>query len=516
MTTPSGQISLSDIQTEFGGSNPIGINEYYAGAGYVASGISGIPLNGQISFNDLRSKSNTKIVTAPSSTILYNVDVYQALVDNGWDRNVPAVYTIPDTTYITSTTTASAALRIAGTYPNGITIVNNGYILGRGGDGGGSGGGGGAPGGTAIYTATTVTINNTGTIAGGGGGGGAGQTGDNYSSGGGGGGAPFGANGGSSYYSGGSSSTISTAGIADMTMSNLPYGGYGIDRWGCAGGNGGGWGQAGISGNSGAGRNGPGAGGRAGQFVEGYELVTFTNRGTLLGEFSFAGYGGYVMSNMGINPIVGGGNLLGSYLVTGSNNPGVGTSLVDDNYWGRIDPRKTGYANFDWYLFGVNLMAGFYIGSNSFITLGAGSSVYTPTRYDPPFNKILFNGRDLQTYSDWINPSAYSNDAFRLFFLAELYNSAGNYDAKELVFFNPQRTGGKMVLLIKCGGNGSSWAFQGGGTSLIANDTGTKSFNFSSLMGPGKNVLCVGDSNGDNWVFFNGYLRKQDGTIVNN
>lgn len=30
-TIPSA-ISLADIQTEFGGSNPIGINEYYAGA----------------------------------------------------------------------------------------------------------------------------------------------------------------------------------------------------------------------------------------------------------------------------------------------------------------------------------------------------------------------------------------------------------------------------------------------------------------------------------------------------
>ena len=51
----SGAISLSTIQTEFGGSNPISINEYYAGGTYVPSGTSGVngavPTSGQISFS---------------------------------------------------------------------------------------------------------------------------------------------------------------------------------------------------------------------------------------------------------------------------------------------------------------------------------------------------------------------------------------------------------------------------------------------------------------------------------
>ena len=51
----SGAISLNDLQNEFGGSNPIGINEYYAGAGIVYAGtINGsgeaIPSSGQVSF----------------------------------------------------------------------------------------------------------------------------------------------------------------------------------------------------------------------------------------------------------------------------------------------------------------------------------------------------------------------------------------------------------------------------------------------------------------------------------
>ena len=53
-TIPS-TISLADIQTEFGGSNPIGKNEYYAGAGLVGSGTANatsvvIPSSGIISF----------------------------------------------------------------------------------------------------------------------------------------------------------------------------------------------------------------------------------------------------------------------------------------------------------------------------------------------------------------------------------------------------------------------------------------------------------------------------------
>jgi hypothetical protein len=50
----SGAISLSNIQTEFGGSNPIAISEYYAAA-------SGIPASGTITFNNFYGKS------APSS-----------------------------------------------------------------------------------------------------------------------------------------------------------------------------------------------------------------------------------------------------------------------------------------------------------------------------------------------------------------------------------------------------------------------------------------------------------------
>lgn len=61
----SGALSLSDIQTEFGGSNPISLNEYYAGGGLVPSGTTGtngaVPSSGAISINNFYGTSNVVI-----------------------------------------------------------------------------------------------------------------------------------------------------------------------------------------------------------------------------------------------------------------------------------------------------------------------------------------------------------------------------------------------------------------------------------------------------------------------
>lgn len=56
----SGPITLADIQTEFGGSNPISLNEYYKGGAYVPSTNtnSGIPTSGQISMSQFYGGSH--------------------------------------------------------------------------------------------------------------------------------------------------------------------------------------------------------------------------------------------------------------------------------------------------------------------------------------------------------------------------------------------------------------------------------------------------------------------------
>mgnify|MGYP000344171740 CR=1 FL=1 len=65
----SGAISLSDIQNEFGGSNPINISEYYRGGNNVPniSANSNIPTGGTISFNDFYGGTNVSISVSPSS-----------------------------------------------------------------------------------------------------------------------------------------------------------------------------------------------------------------------------------------------------------------------------------------------------------------------------------------------------------------------------------------------------------------------------------------------------------------
>ena len=48
----SGPISLLSVQDEFGGGNPIGMNEYYRGGAYVPTtggGVDNIPSSGTIS-----------------------------------------------------------------------------------------------------------------------------------------------------------------------------------------------------------------------------------------------------------------------------------------------------------------------------------------------------------------------------------------------------------------------------------------------------------------------------------
>lgn len=58
----SGAISMTTIQTEFGGSNPIGLNEYYAGGTYVPAGTSGtygtVPSSGALSVRNFYGTSS--------------------------------------------------------------------------------------------------------------------------------------------------------------------------------------------------------------------------------------------------------------------------------------------------------------------------------------------------------------------------------------------------------------------------------------------------------------------------
>lgn len=63
----SGALSLSQIQTEFGGANPIGMSEYYAGGANVPGGTSGVngavPTSGTISMSKFYGTSDVPAVS---------------------------------------------------------------------------------------------------------------------------------------------------------------------------------------------------------------------------------------------------------------------------------------------------------------------------------------------------------------------------------------------------------------------------------------------------------------------
>ena len=74
----SGVLDLSDIQTEFGGSNPISLSEYYAGGLYVPSGTSGtngaVPTSGVISVSDFYdTQAGATITVTEGSAITLGV-----------------------------------------------------------------------------------------------------------------------------------------------------------------------------------------------------------------------------------------------------------------------------------------------------------------------------------------------------------------------------------------------------------------------------------------------------------
>ena len=182
----------------------------------------------------------------------------------GIDKYHSVTITIPSGTTLVASSTSTYALRTGSGYGGTLKIINNGKILGRGGNGGNGGtnsvnGAAGGNGGAAIYIEAPVTIDNNGILAGGGGGGGGGggafedrswpSDNDYAGGGGGGGGVPYGTGGagGNVPYSDGAAGTAAVLLVAGSGGS----GGQDGYAYGGAGGNGGIYGangQAGVNG----------------------------------------------------------------------------------------------------------------------------------------------------------------------------------------------------------------------------------------------------------------------------
>lgn len=123
--------------------------------------------SGVISFDNLHGASNIQNFTISSNQQELVMSTF--LSGAGWNGFTRPVVTINAGVYIWSDTLGTAALRVDGSYPAGITIINNGYIMGRGGDARPTFGSfNGSP---AVLLSTNCIIYNNGYIAGGGGGG---------------------------------------------------------------------------------------------------------------------------------------------------------------------------------------------------------------------------------------------------------------------------------------------------------------------------------------------------------
>lgn len=292
----SGQITLNQVNVELGNS---GTAEISMGSAAVR-GLFGIA-SGEIEMSDGYGKSNTFTLTISSNST--NVNLRTLAVNNGWDQSTEAEITIASGVYCYATSTGENGMTINGSWPGGVTLINNGFIAGRGGNGGTGrsinpfpspgtyGGSGGSSGGRALNVGSPVSINNQGTIGGGGGGGGGGgaEVSGGYSphrfwqGGGGGGGRSNGSGGagggptswGTSPGSPGSAGSLSAAGAGG--------GGGGQQGNPSVGAKGGDGGNYGASGNSGS-HSGAHGGGGAGAAINGNSYITWIANGTKLGS----------------------------------------------------------------------------------------------------------------------------------------------------------------------------------------------------------------------------------------
>ena len=255
-------ISMLQIATEFGDTRPFSLSEFYRGGSLVPASNLNVPTGGAISMGSFYGAAAGPVGPVRSSfEYIFNVDSNDndlfTLISSSplyVANNTDVIFNIPSARTLGASTPASFAVSVPNSFgPNDtVTIINNGQLVGKGGNGGGgsspAAGGPGVNGGPAIIVSRPTTITNgpLGVIAGGGGGGGggtgysfpAGKTGTNFVPGGGGGGGggvvpgTGGTNGNGTTTSSNGTATTGGAGAQPGTT-----GPSGLAGWGGSGGN---------------------------------------------------------------------------------------------------------------------------------------------------------------------------------------------------------------------------------------------------------------------------------------
>lgn len=311
----SGQISLSDFNTELGNAagTQISLNSSDVRA------LLGTADGATASFSDYYGASSSVNIALTISSNTNNYDIFSNKGGTYVAGKSNVTLTINSGVVVGSTSTGTHALDTGTGWATGdtITIINNGAVRGRGGDGGGGryyvestqtypfngNNGVGYNGGNAFRAQFATTITNNGTFAGGGGGGGGGDADfavdvknapiNRIGDGGGGGGGAGGSSGGAGG-NGASSSSLAqahgSAGSAGTTSSGGTGGAGGVttetgnNASGGAGGNGGGLGSNGSAGQNKDATG--GAGGTRGNYATNNSNITWLTTGTRLGGVS--------------------------------------------------------------------------------------------------------------------------------------------------------------------------------------------------------------------------------------
>lgn len=297
MATPSGTISLSDVNTELGLSPTAVITMNDAAVRTLA----GVP-SGAISMQNLQNKSNRVTASATIGSNTSNYTLNTAKAPGYSSGRTDMTLTINSGVFVSSASTGSYSFTVDTSWATGdtLTVINNGTIIGRGGNGGQGGnaisgqqaGSSGATGGPALLVQRAITLDNLNRISGGGGGGGGGgsyyqsdKSGTRGYTGGGGGGGIGVSSGGSGGSTNAPSQFIGGTGGSGTLTSNGGGGSATLD--GNSGGAGGSYGASGTAGNRGnVIFSNPGAGGGAGACIVGNSNITYTNTGTRNGSIS--------------------------------------------------------------------------------------------------------------------------------------------------------------------------------------------------------------------------------------
>ncbi len=254
----SGRIKLSDVNTELGLASTTRITLGQAtvrtltgvSSGRIRLAADGYGKSNRVALSYVFSSNTTQTTVTASSLPGY--------IAGKTDLTI----TVNSGVYVYSTSTASAGLTITGAATGDtIALVNNGYIMGKGGAGTRSTGNAGGP---ALSLGYNVSITNNSYIAGGGGGGGSGGTFGSSGGGGAGGGEGINASAGTTIV-GGSPGSVGNVGDVYASVQGGPVPAY---RFGGSGASGGrilpGTGGTGGPGGFGGANNFGGAGGAGG------------------------------------------------------------------------------------------------------------------------------------------------------------------------------------------------------------------------------------------------------------